>query len=190
MQRDAMRNGTVADLNTEDPEIIAKAGKDLEQLTEICNIKVTITDYQTLPEGKTWLHESYSGDLLSAALYYLPPGTPATVLSYWGPESGGVVQNDFLNITKTSKRPALAHAFLNFMLDEKNAYDNMINQNGYIPPQVGITADELIESGLIPSTLERAITRPEAFAVNQELLQLTVEGARLWETAWSQFRAG
>ena len=32
MQRDAMRNGTVADLNTEDAEIIAKAGKDLEQL--------------------------------------------------------------------------------------------------------------------------------------------------------------
>ena len=39
------------------------------------------------------------------------------------------------------------------MLDEKNAYDNMINYNGYIPPQNGITADTLIASGLIPKTL-------------------------------------
>lgn len=190
MQRDAMRNGTLVDVNTEDPEIIASAGKDLEQLTEISNIKVTITDYQTLPEGKSWLHQSWSGDLLSAALYYLPEGTPGTVLSFWGPESGGVVQNDFFSIAKASQRPVLAHAFLNFMLDEQNAYDNMINFNGYIPPQVGITAERLIDSGLIPETLETAVTRPEAFAVNAELLQLTVEGERLWETAWSKFKAG
>ena len=37
--------------------------RDLAQLTSICNIKVTITDYQTLPEAKTWLHHSWSGDL-------------------------------------------------------------------------------------------------------------------------------
>ena len=29
----------------------------------------------------------------------------------------------------------LAHAFLNFMLDEKNAYDNFVQFNGYTPPQ-------------------------------------------------------
>jgi spermidine/putrescine transport system substrate-binding protein len=190
MQRDAMRGGYVVDVNTEDPDTVAKAGEDLQQLTDICNIKVTITDYQTLPEAKTWLHHSWSGDLLSAALYYLPSGTPGTVLSYWGPDSGGVVQNDFFAITKTAESPVLAHAFLNFMLDEKNAYDNMINYNGYIPPQNGITADSLIGSGLIPETLVSAVTRPEQFAFNQELLQLTVEGERFWDQAWSRFRGG
>jgi spermidine/putrescine transport system substrate-binding protein len=190
MQRNAFDRGAVADVNTEDPVTITKAGEDLQQLTEICNIKVTITDYQTLPEGKSWLHQSWSGDVLAGAFYYLPEGTPADVLSYWGPASGGVVQNDFLFVTRVTDKPALGHAFLNFLLDEQNAYDNFVNFNGYTPPQKTLTADSLIESGVIPKTLEQAVTRPEQFPVNQALLQLTVEGERRWEQAWSEFKAG
>ena len=190
MQRDAMHAGRRPDLNTEDPAIVAKAGRDLEQLTGICNIKVTITDYQTLPEGKTVLHHSWSGDLLSAAIYYLPSGVKPEVLSYWGPEKDGVVQNDFLCIGRTSSNPALAHRFIDFMLDERNAYDNFVNQNGYIPPQKSIDADTLIKRGLIPTTLAGAVTRPDQFAFNQELLQLSVAGERAWDQAWSKFRAG
>jgi spermidine/putrescine transport system substrate-binding protein len=190
MQRDAMRAGIVPDLNTEDPELIAKAGEDLQELTRICNIKVTITDYQTLPEGKTWLHHSWSGDVVGAVLYYLPPGVPPDVLSYWHPERDGVVQNDYLCIQRSSKKPALAHAFLDFLLDEQNAYDNFVNFNGYIPPQKGIDADALINRGLIPETLATAVLRPDQFAFNQELLALSVEGERLWDQAWSEFKAG
>ncbi len=190
MQRDALHEGAVADLNTEDPEIIARAGEDLQQLTDICNIKVTITDYQTLPEGKSWLHHSWSGDLLAGAFYYLPPGTPPEVLSFWGPDEGGVVQNDYLCVTKAAEKPALAHAFLNFLLDEKNAYDNFVNFNGYMPPQKTITAEALIEEGLIPKSLEAAVIRSEQFPVNQALLALTIEGERTWEQAWSKFKAG
>ena len=190
MQRDAMRAGARPDLNTEDPAIVAKAGRDLEQLTDICNIKVTITDYQTLPEGKTVLHHSWSGDLIGAAIYYLPPGVKPEVLSFWGPDKDGVVQNDFLCIGRTSANPALAHRFIDFMLDERNAYDNFVNQNGYIPPQKAIDADALIRRGLIPTTLAGAVTRPDQFAFNQELLQLSVEGERAWDQAWSKFKAG
>ena len=190
MQRDAMRAGARQDLNTEDPAIVAKAGRDLEQLTDICNIKVTITDYQTLPEGKTVLHHSWSGDLLSAAIYYMPPGVKPTVLSYWSPERDGVVQNDFLCVGREGKNPALAHRFINFMLDEKNAYDNFVNQNGFVPPLNAIDAQTLIERGLIPQTLAGAVTRPDQFASNQALLQLSVEGERAWDDAWSKFRAG
>jgi spermidine/putrescine transport system substrate-binding protein len=190
MQRDAMHRGAVADVNTEDPEIVAKAGRDLEQLTDIANVKVTITDYQTLPEGKTWLHQSWSGDLLSAAIYYLPPGTKPEVLSFWAPERGGVVQNDFLCVTRKSNKPVLAHLFLDFLLEERNAYDNFVQQNGFLPPQRALDADLLIRRGLIPKTLTGAVTRPDQFAVNQQLLTLTVEGERLWEQAWSKFRAG
>ena len=190
MQRDAMRGGYVVDVNTEDPDLIAKAGADLTELDGLCNVKVVITSYQTLPEAKSFLHHTWSGDLLAGAFYYLPEGTPADVLSYWGPEKGGVVQNDFIAITSAAEKPALAHAFLNFMLDEQNAYDNMVNFNGYIPPQNGIDADRLISEGLIPETLAAAVTRPDQFAGNQELLQLTVEGERLWDQAWSKFRGG
>ena len=38
----------------------------------------------------------------------------------------------------------LAHRFLDFFLDEKNAYDNFVNFNGYLPPQNAIDADALI----------------------------------------------
>ena len=190
MQRDAMRTGATPDLNTDDAAIIAKAGRDLQQLTSICNIKVTITDYQTLPEAKSWLHHSWSGDLLSAALYYLPKGTKPEVLSFWGPDKNGVVQNDLIWILRKSSKPVLAHAFLNFMLDEKNAYDNFVQFNGYSPPQNNIDGSSLVKQGLIPKTLAPAVLRPDQFANNQELLALSVAGTSRWQDAWSKFKAG
>jgi len=32
--------------------------------------------------------------------------------------------------------------------------------------------------------------RPDQFAANQELLQLSVTGQRYWDDAWSKFKAG
>jgi spermidine/putrescine transport system substrate-binding protein len=190
MQRDAMRTGVRPDLNTESAALISKAESELAQLSAICNPKVTITDYQTLPEGKTVLHHSWSGDLLSAAFFYLPKGVKPEVLSFWGPTQNGVVQNDFFCIGRTAKSPVLAHRFIDFMLDEKNAYANFVNFNGYMPPQKTIDADTLLKRGLIPKSLQQAVVRPDQFAANQELLQLSVAGERLWDNAWSKFKAG
>jgi len=190
MQRDAMHTGARPDLNTEDPAIVEKAGKDLEQLTGICNVKIAYNDYQTLPEAKTYLHHAWSGDIVGAAIYYMPKGVKPDVLSYWAPDTNGVVQNDFLCIGRHTKNPVLAHRFLDFVLDERNAYDNFVQQNGYIPPQKQIDADYLIKQGLIPKSLAGAVTRPDQFASNQELLQLSVEGERVWDQAWSKFKAG
>src|SRR6185436_17612794 len=162
---------------------ISKAESDLAELSDICNPKVTITDYQTLPEAKTVLHHSWSGDLLSAAFYYLPKGVKADVLSFWGPEENGVVQNDFLCIGRSSNRQVLAHEFINFMLDEKSAYDNFVNFTGYTPPQNGIDAESLLKQALIPKSLQTAVVRPDQFAANQELLQLSVKGQRFWDDA-------
>ena len=190
MQRAAMHAGVRPDLNTEDAALIDKAEQELAELNGICNVKVTITDYQTLPEAKTVLHHSWSGDLLSAAFYYMPKGVKPDVLSFWGPDKNGVVQNDFLCIGRSSKNPVLAHQFLNFMLDEQNAYANFVNCVGFTPPQNAIDAEALIRRGLIPRTLTQAVVRPDQFASNQELLQLSIEGERLWDNAWSKFKAG
>jgi spermidine/putrescine transport system substrate-binding protein len=190
MQRTAMHSQARPDLNTENPAVISKAESDLAQLGSICNPKVTITDYQTLPEGKTVLHHSWSGDLLSGAFYYMPKGVKPSVLSFWGPQQNGVVQNDFLCIGRSAKSPVLAHQFINFMLDETNAYNNFVNFVGYTPPQKNIDSQTLIKKGLIPKSLDTAVVRPDQFAANQELLQLSVEGQRLWDDAWSKFKAG
>ena len=74
--------------------------------------------------------------------------------------------------------------------EEANAYANFVNYVGYTPPQKAIDADALIRRGLIPRTLAAAVVRPDQFAANQELLQLSVEGERHWDEAWSKFKAG
>ena len=84
----------------------------------------------------------------------------------------------------------LAHAFLNFMLDEKNAYDNFVQFNGYIPPQNDDRRRRAVKQGLIPKTLAAAVVAARAFAVNQELLSAQRRGLALWDNAWSKFRAG
>jgi spermidine/putrescine-binding protein len=84
----------------------------------------------------------------------------------------------------------LAHAFLDFLLDKKNAYDNFVQFNGYSPPQNTIDGDVLVKQGLIPKSLAPAIMRPEQFASNQELLALSVAGTTRWQNAWSKFKAG
>jgi len=190
MQRSAMHAGVRPDLNTEAPTIISDAEKALNQLDGICNVKVTITDFQTLPEGKAVLHHAWSGDLLAGAFYYMPKGVKPDVLSFWGPDQNGVVQNDLLIVGRSAKNPVLAHEFINFFLDERNAYNNFVNYNGYVPPQKNIDADLLVKQGLIPATLKGAVVRPDQFVANQELLQLSVEGERLWDDAWSKFTAG
>lgn len=190
IQRDAMRTGARPDVNTEDAATIAKARRDLSELGDICNPRITITDYQTLPEGKTALHHSWSGDLLSAAFYNMPKGVPPKVLSFWAPEENGVVQNDFFCVGRKAKSPVLAHRFINFMLDEQNAYTNFVDFTGFTPPQNNLDADTLLKRGKIPETLRGAVIRPDQFAANEALLQLSVEGQRLWDQAWSQFKAG
>ena len=89
-----------------------------------------------------------------------------------------------------SQKPVLAHAFLNFMLDKKNAYDNFVQFNGYTPPQNSIDARLAGQAGPDPEELAGAVLRPDQFANNQELLALSVEGGKLWQNAWAKFKAG
>jgi hypothetical protein len=79
---------------------------------------------------------------------------------------------------------------LDYLLDEKNAYSNFVDYVGYTPPQKGIDAESLIKRGVIPKSLAGAVVRPDQFAANQELLQLSVEGERRYDEAWSKFKAG
>src|SRR5215510_3702014 len=116
------------DINTEDPAAIDKALADLKDLIPVCNPKVNITEYQTLAEATSWLHQSWSGDLFGAVISYLPKGTEPTVLQYWTPPRGkGVVQNDAWAITAATKKPVLAHLFLDYMLDNDVSYGNFVN---------------------------------------------------------------
>ena len=180
------------DLNTEDPKVIDKALEDLMALTSICNVKVNITGYQTLPEGSCWLAHNWSGNVLSAVLAFMPEGGDPTKIQYWAPPPGkGPIQNDMWAVCAGSKKPVLAHLWLNFLLDEDNAYHNFVDYNGYQPPQNSITPERLVASKLIPENLHTAImTAKDLGPDSLQEAALTNEGLKLWQSAYARFNGG
>ena len=62
-----LRKGEL-DINTEDPAKINQAVADLQELYNICNIKVGDLQYSTIPEDKAWLNQAWSGDMMSGLL--------------------------------------------------------------------------------------------------------------------------
>ncbi len=180
------------DINTEDPKLVNAAVADLKQLYNICNIKVGDVQYQTIPEDKAWLNQAWSGDMLSATFYYLPNKATGKLLRFWSPPKGkGPIQNDMWSVCKGTKKPVLAHLFLNFMLDNGNAYSNFINFNGYQPPLNEISPTELVSKGLIPETLANCVmTADELGPTSLQEMTLTIQGDQLWQNGYSDFLAG
>jgi spermidine/putrescine transport system substrate-binding protein len=180
------------DVNTEDPKLINQAQQDLQQLSGICNVKVNINTYTSLPAGSSWLHHAWSGDMINAYLYYMPKNLPASALGYWGGSVGKApAQNDCWAIPNTSKKPVLAHLFMNYILDNHVSYENFTRFNGYQPPLTSISADEIIQRGVIPESLRPAIVERTAFGSGSlREMTLTNRGQALWQSAYSAFTAG
>jgi spermidine/putrescine transport system substrate-binding protein len=180
------------DINTEDPKVIDAALADLLALIPICNPKVNITGYQTIPAGTSWLNQDWSGQMLSAVLTGLPQGTDPSVIQYWAaPKGKGPIQNDMWAICSTTTKPVLSHLWLNFLLDQTNAYNNFINFTGYQPPQVSITPESLIASKSIPENLRTAVMGADEFGpTSLQEAQLTNKGLKLWQNAYARFIRG
>ncbi len=186
-----LRKG-ITDINTEDPALVNQAVADLKELYDICNIKVDITQYQTIPEGSSWLHQAWSGDMIAGYVYYLPKDTPATAMAYWMDEKGKVpVQNDCFAVCSTTKKPVLAHMFLNYLLDNGIAYSNFVDFNGYQPPLNEIDPESLVKDGVISENLQTAVlTDADIGPDSLQYSTLTAKGQQLWEDGFSDFLAG
>lgn len=180
------------DLNTEDPEVIDQALEDLQALVPICNPKVNNTQYQTLPQASSWLHQAWSGDLLTGSMWYMPEGDSADNLQYWtAPKGKAPVQNDCWAVPAASKRPVLAHLWMNFILDEQNAYSNFINFTGYQPPVNAVNPKRLISEGTIPAHLDTAIIEPDDLGPGSiQYMTLTAAGQKMWQDAYARFISG
>ena len=177
-------------MNTEDPAEVAAALAALKELDQLASLKVTINGYQSVPEGKIWLAQDWTGDQIAAALYYMPKGVKPDVLSYWKPPIGAPAANDLMAVLSTGKNPVLAHTFLNFMLDETNAYNNFADYNGYQPPQNGLDFTTLQSKLALPDSVAPAIMQREDFKTGLTYQTLTPDGKALWDKAWADFRAG
>ena len=179
----------ITDVNTEDPALIKKAGTELSRLIDLVNVKVGIQDYTKLPEGQAWVHQAWGGDMINA-VSNLPKGVEPTVLGYWfQPDGKGLIQNDMMAIPKSAEHPVLAHLFLNFLLDPKNALLNF-NGIGYQQPLTAMDPQSFIDQELVPANLKSAIVQPTDFDHAFEELQLSPTGDRLWQAEWRKFTSG
>jgi spermidine/putrescine transport system substrate-binding protein len=184
-----LKNG-ITDPNTEDPEHIELAKNELKSLIGAANVKLSTDDYTNVPEGKAWVHQMWSGSAVSAQ-WYLPEGTGPDALGYWFPEDGkGPVGNDMIAIPRSARNPVLAHHFLNYLLDEKHGYDNFANYVGYQPPFTSLDPDRLVTDEVVPANLRTAVVRESDFDTGYFQGELTPAGAKLWQNAWAEFKAG
>jgi spermidine/putrescine transport system substrate-binding protein len=184
----ALRAG-VSDINTQRPADLAKIQTNLLDLQSKTKPKVTVTMYNDLPSGQLSLAQMWSGDVVNAQ-YYLPKGKKPDVLAYWYPaDTKGMVDNDLMVMLTQGKSPVLAHLFINFMLETKNALDNF-GYIGYQPPQVTLDPAKTVSEGYVPANLESAVVRREWFSNGYRLLELPPAADAAWHQIWQRFKAG
>lgn len=183
-----LKNG-YTDVNTADADAIEVAKEDLIKLVTDSNARIANDDYSTVPADQIWTTQSWSGDMVAAKLY-LPKDTSSDVLGYWYPsEGGGVVGNDIMSIPASAEHPRLAHEFLNFMLDETNAFENFTNYTGFQPPQRSLDPSTLLPAH-VPASLSAAVVSEADLANGQYLTSLPPDINALWTKAWDEIKAG
>ena len=74
----------------------------------------------------------------------MPKGVKPDVLSYWYQKQGGPIFNDCICVAANAAKPVIAHRFLNYMLDNKVAYENFAGYVGYQPPITAIDAQQAL----------------------------------------------
>ncbi len=170
--------------------MINAAVEDLIALNREVRVKVAINAYEALPAGRTVLGQVWSGDMLNAVISYLPRNLGPEVLSYTYQREGGPVFNDCIAVAAAATKPVLAHRFMDFMLEPRNAIENFTGYVGYQPPLNDLTADSLIADEIIPPNLASTIVTREAYANGNAFLTLTAAGIRRWDRGWARFQAG
>jgi len=178
----------IYDVNTGSRRSLDLAKRQLLQMASATNPLVNINDYVDLPEGKTWVNEAWSGDMVTAQ-YYGPKGFDVGVMRYWYLPRRAPVNNDTLAILGSGKAPVMAHLFLDYMLDFSNSMENF-SWLGYQPPQKAINAELLIRQQLIPPNLKTTVVPETIWRTGSRELELSPSVDSEWHDVWSRFTAG
>ena len=177
-----MKNG-IFNLNTTNRNKIDLSRQTLQELVDLVNVRIDNNDYTEVPDGQTWIHHAWSGDIAAAA-GYMPKGVPVETVGYWFPTDGrGPVANDTLTVLRSATNPVLAHLFLNYLLDLPNVLEN-ISYNGYMQPLNEVTPQRLVKEKILPPSLISTVVLPSYFRRGLGELQLPVDTDALWQQAW------
>jgi spermidine/putrescine transport system substrate-binding protein len=173
----------IYNLNATSKTQIDLSRQTLLQLADLVDMQIDNNDYSEIPTGQTWIHHAWSGDM-AAAPQYMPKGVPVDVVGYWFPKDGkGPIANDTNTVLRSSSNPVLAHLWLNYLLDEPVAVEN-ISWNGYIQPLTAITPELLVKEKILPPSLMSTAVVPADFRRGVSELQLPVDADALWQQAW------
>ncbi|MGH3600806.1 MAG: polyamine ABC transporter substrate-binding protein [Pseudonocardiaceae bacterium] len=185
----ALLKAGIFDLNTTNTKQIQAAGKSLQQLTSLVNVRIDNNDYTDVPDGKTWVHQAWSGDMSSAASY-VGKGVKLKDVGYWFPsDHRGPVANDLMVNLRSGSNPVLSHLFINYFLDTHNALENY-SYYGYMTPLKGVTPQRLIAEKLLPRSLVSTVVLPSYFRNGLFELELPEASTAAWESTWNQFSKG
>jgi spermidine/putrescine-binding protein len=181
--------GITEDINTTNAEFVNAGKEKLDELTPL-GVKVGVTEYRTIAENKVTANQAWSGDLI-AARRYLPNDDTTEVLGYWVPDdkSERVIGNDNIAIPKSSPSPVLAHAFLDYMLDNAVSEKNF-NWNGYQPPLNKLDAPYLIKQGYISDNLMSTVVLRDDFVDGKQFYEQTPQVQNMWLAAFQEFQSG
>lgn len=176
------------DINTASAQDIEAAKEDLLKLVPL-QVDIAGSDYQMLADDSSWVRLSWSGNM-NYTRWYLPKATPVTVLGYYYPPDGGwEVSNDMMVISTNAKNPALAHTFMNFLMEQDVGLTNF-SYEGFQPPFSGVSDEDFMKAGYIPKNLANTLVRQSDFQSGQRILAIPPEADQLWQDAWAEFKAG
>jgi spermidine/putrescine transport system substrate-binding protein len=177
-----MMNG-IYNLNTTNKNQIDLSRQTLLQLADLVDMQIDNNDYSEVPSGQTWIHHAWSGDM-AASYEYMPKGVNVDVVGYWFPRDGkGPIANDTNTVLRSASNPVLAHLFVNYLLDQPVAVEN-ISWNGYMQPINGVTPELLVKEQILPPSLMSTAVIPSDFRRGLGELQLPVDADALWQQAW------
>ena len=110
-------------------------------------------DYTEVPNGQTWIHHAWSGDMAAAASY-MPKGVPVETVGYWFPTDGrGPVANDTNTVLALGDQPGAGSPVpRTTCMDLPNVLEN-ISYNGYMQPLNEVTPQRLVKEKILPPSL-------------------------------------
>ena len=166
--------------NASDDAAIRRAVDDLITMAEAVDVEVSDEGaYDELQTGEYAIQQAWSGDLLSAKRFGSDAGAYASDVAFTWPR-GGIVGCDLTAICARGRHPALAHAFVNHLLDVGVALANF-RWNGYQPP-VGDDPPP------VTSALRDAILSPDDLDEGRFLLPLGPAADARWRVGWQTFQ--
>jgi spermidine/putrescine transport system substrate-binding protein len=181
----ALLKDDIVDLSTTDPVQVNMAQAALLKLAGTAGgLRIGNDTATALATGQVPIHQAWSGQVAAAARN-LPAGVPADVLGYWFPPNGrGPVGNDTGIVLRAAKYPVLAHLFLNFMMDSRNALTN-ISRIGFVQPLRIVTPDRLMYEGILPKSLVSTCVIATDLDHGLKQFQLPSTAVKLWLRAWN-----